>query len=135
MDGISCYYEHIYNLLLFCIDVNWADNMLWVAKILKYRQFRFTHISLLVSLASFYSINWKFKFLKLCHSMQDLVPCILVTFEKEQIVVWRGKDYKPKEDGFFLPDREMFDDRNDSLVSYPEENETWGEIEFCSGEE
>lgn len=25
--------------------------------------------------------------------MQDLVPCILVTFEKEQIVVWRGKNY------------------------------------------
>jgi hypothetical protein len=42
--------------------------------------------------------------------MQDLVPCILVTFEKMQIVVWRGKDYKPVEDGFFLPDRELFDD-------------------------
>ena len=25
--------------------------------------------------------------------MQDLVPCVLVTFDKEQIVVWRGKDY------------------------------------------
>lgn len=24
--------------------------------------------------------------------MQDLVPCVLVTFDKEQIVVWRGKD-------------------------------------------
>ncbi|XP_020575527.1 CRS2-associated factor 1, mitochondrial [Phalaenopsis equestris] len=25
--------------------------------------------------------------------LRDLVPCILVTFQKEQIVVWRGKDY------------------------------------------
>ncbi|KAG0494715.1 hypothetical protein HPP92_005709 [Vanilla planifolia] len=25
--------------------------------------------------------------------LRDLVPCILVTFEKEQIVLWRGKDY------------------------------------------
>lgn len=42
--------------------------------------------------------------------VQDLVPCILVTFEKEQIVVWRGKDYKPPEDGHFFTDRELFDD-------------------------
>nr|XP_027186821.1 uncharacterized protein LOC113784760 [Cicer arietinum] len=25
---------------------------------------------------------------------KDLVPCILVNFDKQQIVVWRGKDYK-----------------------------------------
>lgn len=25
--------------------------------------------------------------------MQDLVPCVLVTFDKEQIVVWRGRNY------------------------------------------
>ncbi|XP_008809514.2 CRS2-associated factor 1, mitochondrial isoform X1 [Phoenix dactylifera] len=25
--------------------------------------------------------------------LRDLVPCVLVTFEKEQIVVWRGKNY------------------------------------------
>jgi hypothetical protein len=25
--------------------------------------------------------------------LQDLVPCILVSFDKEQIIVWRGKDY------------------------------------------
>ena len=24
--------------------------------------------------------------------MQDLVPCILVSFDKEQIIVWRGKE-------------------------------------------
>lgn len=42
-------------------------------------------------------------------SIQDLVPCILVTFDKEQIVIWRGNDYKPLEDGFFLTDRESFD--------------------------
>nr|GME14655.1 crs2-associated factor 1, mitochondrial [Ipomoea batatas] len=63
--------------------------------------------------------------------LRDLVPCILVTFEKEQIVVWRGKHYKPKEDGFLLPDREIFDDPNDALGNFPEENETRGEIEFC----
>jgi hypothetical protein len=42
--------------------------------------------------------------------MQDLVPCILVTFDKEQIVVWRGKDYKHVKDRYFLKDQESFDD-------------------------
>lgn len=42
--------------------------------------------------------------------MQDMVPCILVTFENEQIVVWRGKDYEPRKDGYFLKDRESVDD-------------------------
>ena len=46
--------------------------------------------------------------------MRDMVPRILVTFEKAQIVVWRGKDYKPVEDGCFLPDRESFDDMDGS---------------------
>lgn len=47
--------------------------------------------------------------------LRDLVPCILVTFDKEQIVVWRGKDYKPTQDGFFLTERESFDAQpNDS---------------------
>ncbi|CAH1425041.1 unnamed protein product [Lactuca virosa] len=41
--------------------------------------------------------------------LRDLVPCILVTFEKEQIVIWRGKDYSPKEGGCFLMSREFFD--------------------------
>ncbi|XP_023732950.1 CRS2-associated factor 1, mitochondrial [Lactuca sativa] len=41
--------------------------------------------------------------------LRDLVPCILVTFEKEQIVIWRGKDYNPKEGGCFLMSREFFD--------------------------
>ncbi|XP_030511448.2 CRS2-associated factor 1, mitochondrial [Rhodamnia argentea] len=36
--------------------------------------------------------------------LRDLVPCILVTFEKEQIVVWRGQDYKPLEDVQFPMD-------------------------------
>lgn len=40
---------------------------------------------------------------------QDLVPCILVTFDKEQIVVWRGKDYQPLDTGY-LTVRETFDD-------------------------
>ncbi|KAF5731685.1 CRS2-associated factor 1 mitochondrial [Tripterygium wilfordii] len=47
--------------------------------------------------------------------LRDLVPCILVTFDKEQIVVWRGKDYKPKEDGFFL-DREFFDSPDSDTI-------------------
>ncbi|KAI7737888.1 hypothetical protein M8C21_032152 [Ambrosia artemisiifolia] len=53
---------------------------------------------------------------KLGAKLRDLVPCILVTFEKEQIVIWRGKDYKPKEGGCFLMDRQSFDktDRHQS---------------------
>lgn len=46
--------------------------------------------------------------------MQDLVPCILVTFEKEQIVIWRGRNYKPAEGGYFLTERESFDNPNDN---------------------
>ncbi|KAJ0803335.1 putative RNA-binding, CRM domain, YhbY-like superfamily, CRS2-associated factor, plant [Helianthus annuus] len=58
---------------------------------------------------------------KLGAKLRDLVPCILVTFEKEQIVIWRGKDYKPKEDGCFLVDRESFDksDTNPGHESQP----------------
>lgn len=37
------------------------------------------------------------------------MPCFLVTFEKEQIVVWRGRDYKPREDGYLYTDKELFD--------------------------
>ncbi|XP_074325693.1 CRS2-associated factor 1, mitochondrial isoform X2 [Apium graveolens] len=46
--------------------------------------------------------------------LRDLVPCKLVTFEKEQIVIWRGNDYKPNEGGIFLTEREQYDDRTDS---------------------
>ncbi|XP_010523067.1 PREDICTED: CRS2-associated factor 1, mitochondrial isoform X2 [Tarenaya hassleriana] len=35
---------------------------------------------------------------KIGAKLRDLVPCILVTFDKEQIFMWRGKDYKPSED-------------------------------------
>ncbi|KAF7825966.1 CRS2-associated factor 1, mitochondrial [Senna tora] len=49
--------------------------------------------------------------------LRDLVPCILVTFEKEQIVVWRGKNYKPPQDGYFLTDREIFDDSDGNSIS------------------
>ncbi|GLT39484.1 hypothetical protein SLA2020_136720 [Shorea laevis] len=48
--------------------------------------------------------------------LRDLVPCILVTFDKEQIVVWRGKDYKPPEDGIFFTDREFFDEQGTVAV-------------------
>ncbi|PQP92877.1 CRS2-associated factor 1 mitochondrial [Prunus yedoensis var. nudiflora] len=71
--------------------------------------------------------------------LRDLVPCILVTFEKEQIVVWRGKDYKPLEDGYFLPDRELFDSPEGDLVSGEEgcgnSDGNSSEKEFYSGEE
>ncbi|ONI22789.1 hypothetical protein PRUPE_2G151400 [Prunus persica] len=71
--------------------------------------------------------------------LRDLVPCILVTFEKEQIVVWRGKDYKPLEDGYFLPDRELFDNPEGDLVSGKEgcgnSDGSSSEKEFDSGEE
>lgn len=49
--------------------------------------------------------------------MQDMVPCILVTFGKEQIVIWRGKDYTPTHDGYFLTERESFSDPEDDLAS------------------
>lgn len=49
---------------------------------------------------------------KLGCKLRDLVPCLLVTFEKEQIVVWRGKDYKPQEDGYLYTDKQLFDDEN-----------------------
>ncbi|KAK4266756.1 hypothetical protein QN277_023635 [Acacia crassicarpa] len=49
--------------------------------------------------------------------LRDLVPCILVTFDKEQIVVWRGADYKPSEDGYSLTHRELFNDSDDNLAS------------------
>ncbi|GAB2294356.1 hypothetical protein Dimus_028564 [Dionaea muscipula] len=53
--------------------------------------------------------------------LRDLVPCILVTFEKEQIVVWRGKNYQAREDHdglFALAERESFDNLQD--------NSSWG---------
>ena len=64
--------------------------------------------------------------------MQDMVPCILVTFDKEQIVVWRGKDYKPVEDGLFLPDRESFDDPDSNLVCGAEGH---GSVDDTSGQQ
>lgn len=63
---------------------------------------------------------------------QDLVPCILVTFEKEQIVVWRGKDYKPPENGYFLADREPFEDLEADMVSYAKGHDSSQEEDFNS---
>ncbi|XP_065864797.1 CRS2-associated factor 1, mitochondrial [Euphorbia lathyris] len=48
--------------------------------------------------------------------LRDLVPCIPVTFEKEQIVVWRGKDYKPREDEQHFIDRASFDDAESDFI-------------------
>lgn len=46
--------------------------------------------------------------------LRDLVPCILVTFMKEQIVVWRGKDYQPQEGGLFIPERASYEKSDDN---------------------
>ncbi|KAG6582581.1 CRS2-associated factor 1, mitochondrial, partial [Cucurbita argyrosperma subsp. sororia] len=54
--------------------------------------------------------------------LRDLVPCILVTFEKEQIVVWRGKDYRPSESECFLTVRESFDDVDGNTNCVDNEN-------------
>ncbi|CAJ2671567.1 unnamed protein product [Trifolium pratense] len=48
--------------------------------------------------------------------LRDLVPCILVTFDIEQIVVWRGNDYKHLKDGCFLEVEESFDDGSNFLM-------------------
>lgn len=69
---------------------------------------------------------------------QDLVPCILVTFDKEQIVVWRGQNYKPSEDGFFLTEREPFDhssnDPDDHEVENQDGEESTGNNDYYSGD-
>ncbi|XP_076906238.1 CRS2-associated factor 1, mitochondrial-like [Bidens hawaiensis] len=70
---------------------------------------------------------------KLGAKLRDLVPCILVTFEKEQIVIWRGKDYKPKEGGCFLMDREFFD-KSETDPEHDSQDVNHGEIEFDSDE-
>ncbi|KAL3829605.1 hypothetical protein ACJIZ3_018407 [Penstemon smallii] len=70
--------------------------------------------------------------------LRDLVPCILVTFDKEQIVIWRGKDYKPSQGGYFLTERELFDDPNDDSSNPATENESTddgqSQTDFYSGE-
>lgn len=54
--------------------------------------------------------------------LRDLVPCIPVTFEKEQVVVWRGKDYKPlKNDERFTENLRSSDDFNSDLYTGEEE--------------
>ncbi|KAK3035624.1 hypothetical protein RJ639_033152 [Escallonia herrerae] len=71
--------------------------------------------------------------------LRDLVPCVLVTFDKEQIVIWRGKDYVPGEDGYFLKDRETFGHQDGDLVisSWTRDNpdNSRSQIDFDSGEE
>ncbi|KAH6830788.1 RNA-binding CRS1 / YhbY domain-containing protein [Perilla frutescens var. hirtella] len=54
--------------------------------------------------------------------LRDLVPCILVTFDKEQIVMWRGEHYKPAEGGYFLMERESFENPNDDASDEAHEN-------------
>ncbi|KAK4379336.1 hypothetical protein RND71_001198 [Anisodus tanguticus] len=70
--------------------------------------------------------------------LRDLVPCILVTFDKEQIVVWRGKNYKPSENGFFLTEREPFDHFSNDSDNHEHENESregiTGDSDYDSGD-
>lgn len=62
-----------------------------------------------------------------------------MTFEKEQIVVWRGKDYKHSgDDGQFFTHRELFDDpENDSVCGVEEEvmGDSSSQQDFCSGDD
>ncbi|KAK9749308.1 hypothetical protein RND81_02G116900 [Saponaria officinalis] len=48
--------------------------------------------------------------------LRDLVPCILVTFMKEQIVMWSGKEYEPTQDRVFLTEQEPLEISVDNLV-------------------
>ncbi|KAL6130810.1 hypothetical protein ACLB2K_069189 [Fragaria x ananassa] len=71
--------------------------------------------------------------------LRELVPCILVTFDKEQIVVWKGKDYKPVQDAYFLPERECFDSPEGDAVSGAEHCESSddnnSQTEYYSGDD
>ncbi|XP_050237437.1 CRS2-associated factor 1, mitochondrial isoform X2 [Mercurialis annua] len=70
--------------------------------------------------------------------LRELVPCVLVTFQKEQIVVWRGNDYKPPEDGRELfMDRQSFDDAESNVDhskdSYSSKENNDDHLEYYSG--
>lgn len=39
-------------------------------------------------------------------------------------MIWRGKNYKPTEGGYFLNARELFDDSDDNLTSITNGNES-----------
>ena len=71
--------------------------------------------------------------------VQDFVPCILVTFEKEQIVVWRGKDYKPTEAGQFPIERESLDNWDSDMVyggkQHKRSDDSCSQLAFYSGDE
>lgn len=58
----------------------------------------------------------KSDFKKIGCKLRNLVPCILVSFEKEQIVVWRGKDYSPAEAVKYSVDWELSDYLTNGLV-------------------
>lgn len=53
---------------------------------------------------------------KLGVKLRDLVPCIPVTFMKEQIVLWRGPNHQPVESGFFINEREPVENSVDNMV-------------------
>lgn len=73
-------------------------------------------------------------FKKIAVKLRDLVPCIPVTFLKEQIVVWRGKDYcsnicsNSEERSFSLLSRGSEDSLERRVATIPPNNNS----NFCS---
>lgn len=53
-----------------------------------------------------------------------------MTFDKEQIVVWRGKNYKPDEARHFLLGKEILEDPDSKAEHFPSVNCTLIEDEY-----
>lgn len=66
--------------------------------------------------------------------MQDLVPCILVSFDKEQIIVWRGKDDGSLQDQMQQPFPSVIDSDGASVKDESDDQEQapsdWSSDEF-----
>lgn len=76
------------------------------------------HIFCVLNDSSFYASPSEHLFFP----VQDLVPCVLVTFDKEQIVVWRGKNYKPDDAGRFLLRKEILENPDSKADHCPSVN-------------
>ncbi|WCJ23121.1 CRS2-associated factor 1 chloroplastic [Euphorbia peplus] len=68
--------------------------------------------------------------------LRDLVPCIPVTFEKEQVVVWRGKDYKSREqeEEQDFVNRASFDDAESDDIGSEDQPESFSS-DSCATDE
>lgn len=68
--------------------------------------------------------------------LRDLVPCILVSFDKEQIIVWRGKDDGSLQDQMQQPFPSVIDSDGASVKDESDDQEQapsdWSSDE-CSG--